>query len=108
MTGRRDVKKSRPASSGVLRPTISSVEAAALIPTYRRHGRRLPRAPCRQVAVIVAGGTSGPAIAATKTIPIVFTSGSDPVAAGLVSSLNKPEGNVTGATFYSGRWAASR
>ena len=32
----------------------------------------------------------------------MFTTGFDPVAAGLVTSLNKPEGNVTGATFYSG------
>ena len=56
----------------------------------------------RQVAVIVAGGTSRPAIEATKRIPIVFTTGFDPVATGLVGSLNRPEGNVTGATFYSG------
>jgi len=56
----------------------------------------------RQVTVIVAGGTSNPAIAATKTLPIVFTSGMDPVLAGLVSSLSRPNGNVTGATFYSG------
>jgi putative tryptophan/tyrosine transport system substrate-binding protein len=55
----------------------------------------------RQVSVIVASGTSRPAIAATKTIPIVFTTGFDPVATGLVSSLNKPDGNVTGVTFYS-------
>jgi ABC-type uncharacterized transport system substrate-binding protein len=56
----------------------------------------------KRVAVIVAGGTSTPAIAATKTIPIVFTTGLDPVLSGLVGSLNRPAGNVTGATFYSG------
>jgi putative ABC transport system substrate-binding protein len=62
----------------------------------------------RQVAVIVAGGTSGPAIAATKTIPIVFTTGFDPVSTKLVSSLNRPDRNVTGATFYSGALSAKQ
>jgi putative ABC transport system substrate-binding protein len=62
----------------------------------------------RQVAVIVSGGTSGPALAATKIIPIVFTTGLDPVPYGLVSSLNRPDGNVTGATFYSGALGAKQ
>ena len=62
----------------------------------------------RRVAVIIAGGTSGPAIAATKTVPIVFTTGFDPVAAGLVRSLNRPGANVTGATFYSGALGAKQ
>ncbi len=56
----------------------------------------------RQVTVIVAGGTYGPAKQATTTIPIVFTTGSDPLVIGLVTSISRPNGNLTGATFYSG------
>ena len=58
----------------------------------------------RKVDVIVSQGGSAPTVAAkkaTETIPIVFVSGGDPLADGLVTSLARPSGNVTGITWIS-------
>jgi putative ABC transport system substrate-binding protein len=62
-------------------------------------------------AAILAGGGSGPALVVkklTSTIPIVFVNGTDPVKAGLVRSINRPEGNVTGVNFLSSLIVAKR
>jgi putative ABC transport system substrate-binding protein len=86
------------------------VEGRNLAVEYRFADNQLDRLPMmaadlvrRQVAVIVAGGdaSSFAAKAATTTIPVIFSTGFDPIEIGLVTSLSRPGGNVTGVSFFS-------
>lgn len=94
------------------------VEGQSLAIEYRwaeGHPDRLPALAedlvRRGVALIFAAGGPEPAraaAAATSKIPIVFTSATDPVKAGLVSSLNRPGGNVTGVSLIGSALEAKR
>jgi len=76
--------------------------------------RRLPMLAAdliRQTAVVATSGGYAPTHAAkgaTATIPIVFVSAGDPVAAGLVASINRPAGNITGVNFFTRELGAKR
>jgi putative ABC transport system substrate-binding protein len=61
--------------------------------------------------VTFASGGTPPlraAMAATRVIPIIFSLGVDPVKQGIVSSINRPDGNITGVTFTSTALGAKR
>jgi putative tryptophan/tyrosine transport system substrate-binding protein len=98
---------------------LGYVEGQNVFVEYRYAGGKADESPAKLAAelvslkldLIVAGGGSGLARAvkgATKTIPIVITGGSDPVGAGLVGSLARPGGNLTGLTALTAELAGKR
>jgi putative ABC transport system substrate-binding protein len=96
---------------------VGYIEGRNLAIKYRSADGRFDRLPALAAAMVadpvtvllaMAPPAAVAAKAATTTIPVVFATGADPVALGLVSSLNRPGGNVTGVSFLVTTLAAKR
>jgi putative ABC transport system substrate-binding protein len=91
-------------------PLAARAQQAAM-PVIGLLSGRSPKDSAANVSAFQTGGgvtSTRAAMAATSSIPIIFVSGGDPIDLGLVESLNKPGGNLTGITFFLGALEAKR